>query len=166
VETPARTPARPRAPSCPSQAFRNLLQTKVTLTNTKKSKTIWEDLYAASPVGHRCAYAALTSASRAVRLLTRAPAPMITVPFEQVDAFTTKPFAGNPAAVMRMPATGFLGDELLTKIAAENNLSEVSHVPTGPVDLCRERTGRCRGQLQSPHAFSADSILASCPWRY
>ncbi len=56
---------------------------------------------------------------------------MITVPFEQVDAFTTKPFAGNPAAVMRMPATGFLGDELLTKIAAENNLSEVSHVPTG-----------------------------------
>ncbi|KAJ1479755.1 hypothetical protein T484DRAFT_1813214 [Baffinella frigidus] len=52
--------------------------------------------------------------------------PAMTLPFEQVDAFTTKPFAGNPAAVMRMPGGKFLSDDLLTKIAAENNLSETA----------------------------------------
>mmetsp|Transcript_14399 Transcript_14399/g.33279 ORF Transcript_14399/g.33279 Transcript_14399/m.33279 type:complete len:288 (+) Transcript_14399:158-1021(+) len=53
--------------------------------------------------------------------------PAMTLPFEQVDAFTTKPFAGNPAAVMRMPGGKFLSDDLLTKIAAENNLSETAY---------------------------------------
>ncbi|HEV7784846.1 MAG TPA: PhzF family phenazine biosynthesis protein [Thermoanaerobaculia bacterium] len=48
----------------------------------------------------------------------------------QVDAFTTRRFAGNPAAVM--PMEGFLPDAVLQSIAAENNLSETAFlVPEG-----------------------------------
>jgi PhzF family phenazine biosynthesis protein len=46
------------------------------------------------------------------------------VPIFQVDAFTTRRFAGNPAAVM--PLDGFLSDEVLQNIAAENNLAETA----------------------------------------
>jgi PhzF family phenazine biosynthesis protein len=42
----------------------------------------------------------------------------------QVDAFTTRRFAGNPAAVM--PLKSFLDDVTLQSIAAENNLSETA----------------------------------------
>jgi PhzF family phenazine biosynthesis protein len=42
----------------------------------------------------------------------------------QVDAFTTRRFAGNPAAVM--PMACFLEDGVLQAIAAENNLSETA----------------------------------------
>ena len=48
----------------------------------------------------------------------------------QVDAFTAKPFAGNPAAVC--PLAEWLDDELLRMVAAENNLSETAYlVPRG-----------------------------------
>lgn len=48
----------------------------------------------------------------------------------QLDAFTTRRFAGNPAAVM--PLESFLDDALLQQIAAENNLSETAFlVPAG-----------------------------------
>ena len=51
-------------------------------------------------------------------------------PIFQVDAFTIRPFAGNPAAVMPMDA--FLADATLQAIAAENNLSETAFlVPDG-----------------------------------
>jgi PhzF family phenazine biosynthesis protein len=46
------------------------------------------------------------------------------IPIYQLDAFTTRCFAGNPAAVM--PLDSFLSDELLQSIAAENNLSETA----------------------------------------
>jgi PhzF family phenazine biosynthesis protein len=42
----------------------------------------------------------------------------------QVDAFTTRRFAGNPAAVM--PMDGFLADATLQSIAAENNLADTA----------------------------------------
>ena len=42
----------------------------------------------------------------------------------QLDAFTTRRFAGNPAAVM--PMDSFLTDETLQAIAAENNLAETA----------------------------------------
>jgi PhzF family phenazine biosynthesis protein len=42
----------------------------------------------------------------------------------QVDAFTTRLFAGNPAAVM--PMDGFLPDAVLQAVAAENNLAETA----------------------------------------
>jgi PhzF family phenazine biosynthesis protein len=45
-------------------------------------------------------------------------------PIFQVDAFTTRRFAGNPAAVM--PMDSFLADETLQAIAAENNLAETA----------------------------------------
>jgi len=46
------------------------------------------------------------------------------VPFYQVDAFAAHPFAGNPAAVMLLPA--FPAATLLQAIAAENNLAETA----------------------------------------
>ena len=42
----------------------------------------------------------------------------------QVDAFTSKPFGGNPAAVV--PLTEWLPDETMLAIAAENNLAETA----------------------------------------
>ncbi len=70
----------------------------------------------------------------------------------QVDAFTDKLFAGNPAAVV--PLKEWLSDELMQKIALENNLSETAffvpirenlfHIrwftPTAEVDLCGHAT--------------------------
>lgn len=48
----------------------------------------------------------------------------------QVAAFTNRPFGGNPAAVV--PLDEWLDDQLMQKIAAENNLSETAFlVPTG-----------------------------------
>lgn len=46
------------------------------------------------------------------------------VPIFQVDAFATRRFAGNPAAVM--PLERFLADAELQAIASENNLAETA----------------------------------------
>lgn len=69
----------------------------------------------------------------------------------QVDAFTSKPFGGNPAAVV--PLKEWLPDETMLEIAAENNLSETAffvrengnyHIrwftPTVEVNLCGHAT--------------------------
>ncbi len=69
----------------------------------------------------------------------------------QVDAFTSKPFGGNPAAVV--PLMEWLPDETMLKIAAENNLSETAFfvknddrydirwfTPTVEVNLCGHAT--------------------------
>ena len=69
----------------------------------------------------------------------------------QVDAFADAVFSGNPAAVC--PLAEWLGDDLMQKIAAENNLSEtVFYVktsnqfeirwftPSTEVDLCGHAT--------------------------
>ncbi|WP_447527911.1 PhzF family phenazine biosynthesis protein [Vreelandella sp. TE19] len=69
----------------------------------------------------------------------------------QVDAFATKPFEGNPAAVC--PLDTWLDDSELQAIAAENNLSETAFVvpleagyhlrwftPSVEVDLCGHAT--------------------------
>jgi PhzF family phenazine biosynthesis protein len=51
-------------------------------------------------------------------------------PIYQVDAFTTRRFAGNPAAVM--PMQHFPDDAVMQAIAAENNLAETAFlVPAG-----------------------------------
>lgn len=77
------------------------------------------------------------------------------IPFFQVDAFATRAFEGNPAAVM--PLTEWLPDAVLQAIAAENNLSETAFTvpadagsgadydlrwftPTVEVDLCGHAT--------------------------
>jgi PhzF family phenazine biosynthesis protein len=73
------------------------------------------------------------------------------VPIFQIDAFTTRRFAGNPAAVM--PMDSFLADATLQAIAAENNLAETAFLvheggnyrlrwftPTTEVPLCGHAT--------------------------
>ncbi len=47
----------------------------------------------------------------------------------QVDAFTSKPFGGNPAAVV--PLEAWLPDETMLSIAAENNLAETAFFVPG-----------------------------------
>ncbi len=69
----------------------------------------------------------------------------------QIDAFASKPFEGNPAAVC--PIDEWLPDEIMQSIAEENNLSETAffvptgdgfHIrwftPTSEVDLCGHAT--------------------------
>ncbi len=69
----------------------------------------------------------------------------------QVDAFTNKPFGGNPAAVV--PLEAWLPDETMHNIALENNLSETAFfvkeddiynirwfTPTFEIDLCGHAT--------------------------
>jgi PhzF family phenazine biosynthesis protein len=63
-----------------------------------------------------------------------------------LDAFTAKPFAGNPAAVC--PLAAWLDDSLLQAVAAENNLSETAFFVTRN-DLFELRwfTPRCEVKL-------------------
>jgi predicted PhzF superfamily epimerase YddE/YHI9 len=52
------------------------------------------------------------------------------ITYYHIDAFTSSPFAGNPAGVC--PLESWLPDTTLQKIAAENNLSETAFfVPSG-----------------------------------
>ncbi len=77
------------------------------------------------------------------------------IPYYQIDAFTDRVFAGNPAGVC--PLDAWLSDEMLQSIAAENNLSETAFfipdpergaghyhlrwfTPTDEVDLCGHAT--------------------------
>ena len=75
----------------------------------------------------------------------------MTIPFYQVDAFTTQPFHGNPAAVS--PLENWLDDTIMQKIAMENNLAETAFfvpngedydirwfTPTKEVNLCGHAT--------------------------
>jgi PhzF family phenazine biosynthesis protein len=81
-----------------------------------------------------------------------------TVPFVLVDAFTRKPFTGNPAGVVSLPM--WRDDEWLQNVAREMNQSETAFVvrngdgfdlrwftPTVEVDLCGHAT------LASAHAL-------------
>lgn len=76
------------------------------------------------------------------------------IPLYQIDAFTDRLFAGNPAAVC--PLSQWLDDDLMQQIAAENNLSETAFfvaddsrpghyglrwfTPGAEVDLCGHAT--------------------------
>lgn len=96
------------------------------------------------------------------------------LPFAQIDAFADRPFAGNPAAVM--PLDTWLDDDVLQRIAAENNLSETAFLvpdasreadyelrwftPGTEVALCGHAT------LASGHfLLSADTTLARVRFR-
>lgn len=57
---------------------------------------------------------------------------MTRVPIFQLDAFTTRRFSGNPAAVV--PLDDFPDDALLQAIAAENNLSETAFLVSAGED--------------------------------
>ncbi len=73
------------------------------------------------------------------------------LPLYQVDAFTNRRFAGNPAAIV--PLTSWLSDSTLQAIAMENNLAETAFfvprdggfhlrwfTPLAEVDLCGHAT--------------------------
>src|SRR5258708_34698927 len=73
------------------------------------------------------------------------------LPLYQIDAFTSRMFGGNPAAVVLLDA--WLPDDVLKAIAAENNLAETAFVvphgeamplrwftPTVEVALCGHAT--------------------------
>jgi PhzF family phenazine biosynthesis protein len=76
------------------------------------------------------------------------------IPLYQIDAFADRLFAGNPAAVC--PLSDWLDDDLLQRIAMENNLSETAFfvadparaghfalrwfTPSAEVDLCGHAT--------------------------
>ena len=73
------------------------------------------------------------------------------VPLYQFDSFTSRRFAGNPAAVCTL--ADWMDDETLQNIAAENNLSETAFIvwsadgyhirwftPESEVSLCDHAT--------------------------
>lgn len=82
-----------------------------------------------------------------------------TIPYTQINAFTSADFGGNPAGVCLLEQ--WISDELMQKIAAENDLSETAFLvgrsageyhlrwftPTTEVDLCGHAT------LASAHAL-------------
>ncbi len=74
-----------------------------------------------------------------------------------VDAFTAKPFGGNPAAVC--PLAGWLDDGLLQAVAAENNLSETAFfAPLGDHYELRWFTPSCEVKLCG-HATLATAFV-------
>lgn len=87
----------------------------------------------------------------------------------QVDAFASKVFGGNPAAVV--PLTSWLEDQLLQQIAKENNLSETAYyvkegnrftlrwfTPAMEVDLCGHATLAAAHVLFQHEGFRGDEI--------
>ncbi len=91
---------------------------------------------------------------------------MTTLQIKHVDAFTTKPFGGNPAGIV-LNGDG-LSDDLMQRIAREMNLSETAFVlspteakadirirwftPTHEVDLCGHAT------VAAFHALAEDGL--------
>lgn len=79
------------------------------------------------------------------------------VPVFHLDAFTATRFAGNPAAVC--PLAGWLDDDLLREVAAENNLSETAYfIPHGDHYELRWFTSRCEAKLCG-HATLASAFV-------
>jgi PhzF family phenazine biosynthesis protein len=89
--------------------------------------------------------------------------------FHQVDAFSDRLFAGNPAMVYRLDA--WLSDELMQHIATEHNLSETAFVvreaqgwhirwftPTHEVPLCGHATLASAHVLFEIYGETADTI--------
>ncbi len=87
----------------------------------------------------------------------------------QVDAFASRVFEGNPAAVC--PLESWLADTLLQAIAMENNLSETAYLvpagnnfqlrwftPSTEVDLCGHATLAAAHVLYTELGYSADYV--------
>ncbi|MCU0118693.1 PhzF family phenazine biosynthesis protein [Pseudomonas sp. B2M1-30] len=93
--------------------------------------------------------------------------------FHQVDAFSDRPFSGNPAMVYRLDA--WLADELMQKIAAEHNLAETAflvregqawHIrwftPTTEVPLCGHATLASAYVLFEVYKETAERLDFTC----
>jgi len=97
------------------------------------------------------------------------------LPLFQVDAFTDRPYAGNPAAVM--PLERWLAAPLMQAIAAENNLSETAFfvpstaadtdfdirwfTPTEEVNLCGHATLASAFVLFTKRGWDRDEVRFS-----
>ncbi len=94
------------------------------------------------------------------------------LPIYQIDAFTGKLFAGNPAAVVICESK--LSSELMQAIASENNLSETAFVegregalqirwftPAVEVDLCGHATLAAAHVLFNHRGFAAPKVTFS-----
>jgi PhzF family phenazine biosynthesis protein len=92
----------------------------------------------------------------------------------QIDAFAEQVFGGNPAAVV--PLTEWLTDDLMQKIAMENNLSETAFyikesdrvlirwfTPGIEVDLCGHATLASAHVLFEHEGFEGDQISFFSP---
>jgi PhzF family phenazine biosynthesis protein len=92
-----------------------------------------------------------TNADQSTMHMEPATAPRDAVPFVQVDAFTSTPFCGNPAAVCLLPRTR--DAEWMQRVAREMNLADTAFVlpqgdgfalrwftPTTEVALCGHAT--------------------------
>jgi PhzF family phenazine biosynthesis protein len=88
----------------------------------------------------------------------------------QIDAFASRPFEGNPAAVC--PIDEWLPDEIMQAIAEENNLSETAffiptgdgfHIrwftPTSEVDLCGHATLASAYVLFNILGYKGDKVV-------
>ncbi|MCX6592937.1 MAG: PhzF family phenazine biosynthesis protein [Acidobacteria bacterium] len=85
----------------------------------------------------------------------------MTLPIYQVDAFTSKLFAGNPAAIV--PLTEWLPDSLLQSIAQENNLAETAYfVPNGEAYHLRWFTPAVEVDLCGHATLAAALVLMEC----
>jgi len=81
----------------------------------------------------------------------------MSLPLFHVNAFTDKPFRGNPAAVCRL--ANWLDDDGLRAVAAENNLSETAFfVPEGDHYQLRWFTPKCEVNLCG-HATLASAFV-------
>ena len=94
------------------------------------------------------------------------------LPLYQIDAFTSRLFGGNPAAVVTLDE--WLADDVLQAIASENNLAETAFVipredmallrwftPTVEVDLCGHATLAAAHVLFSYHYSSPQTVSFS-----
>ena len=94
----------------------------------------------------------------------------MTIPYYEVLAFTSRPFAGNPAGVCIL--NEWLPDQLLQQIAAENNMAETAFfidrgnfheirwmTPTVEMDLCGHATLASAHVLFQHLGRSGDTII-------
>jgi PhzF family phenazine biosynthesis protein len=93
----------------------------------------------------------------------------MTIPIYQADAFTSQLFGGNPAAIC--PLTEWLPDDVMQKIAIENNLAETAFfvkndtgyalrwfTPEYEIDLCGHATLASAHILFTELGYKQDSI--------
>nr|WP_321409888.1 PhzF family phenazine biosynthesis protein [uncultured Carboxylicivirga sp.] len=99
------------------------------------------------------------------------------IPFYQVDAFTNELFKGNPAGVCIVDE--YPDNDVMQKIAAENNLPETAFVkrvtndqffirwftPVAEVDLCGHATLASAYVLFEQHGFEKDKIVFDTLYR-
>jgi PhzF family phenazine biosynthesis protein len=93
----------------------------------------------------------------------------VNLPLYQVDAFSDELFGGNPAALV--PLEQWLPDQLMQKIAAENNLAETAFfvptkkgyhlrwfTPTVEIPLCGHATLACAFLLYEKLGYRDDCV--------